>query len=339
MMKQLIHIVEPFDVAWSGSSQRALALWNLLHDHADVRIWAHGSVDPCYRDYSISQISGDVAPVGGTLIIVGGYYAPGPWLERGNFRRVIVTFNVPEYGPLFRLLGRIREAALPTVELVFASSLLREIAALDGLIEPSPISLSAFTPMEEALPGPFTVGRLSRDREFKHHEDDPSLYRMLGLQGHRVRIMGGTCLDPHLGVDRCGIELLPAGALPAADFLRTLDCFFYRNHPSFLESFGRVVLEAMACGLPVVCERRGGYIEWIRDGENGFLFETQEQAWGMLQTLSHDRALRRAIGAAARRTIEDLYGAAASSRLRAWYLGSANRSRFPVSAEKIQQHH
>ena len=324
-MKQLVHIVEPFDVAWSGSSQRALALWNLLHDHAEVQLWAHGSVNPCYGDYSISQITGDVAPEGGTLIIVGGYYAPGPWLERGDFQRVIVIFNVPEYGSLYRLLGRIREARLPPAELLFASSLLRNIAALDGLIEPSPISLAAFTPMKEGPLRPFTIGRLSRDREFKHHEDDPSLYRMLGLQGHRLRIMGGTCLEPHLGgVDRCGIELLPAGALPAADFLRSLDCFFYRTHPVFLESFGRVVLEAMACGLPVVCERRGGYVEWIRDGENGFLFETQEQAWGILQALSRDKALRQGIGTAARKTMEEVYGETTRARFRAWYLGSPN---------------
>ncbi|KAF0163194.1 MAG: glycosyltransferase [Rhodocyclaceae bacterium] len=323
-MKQLVHIVEPFDVAWSGSSQRALALWNLLRDHGKVRLWAHGNVDPCYGEYSILQISGDVAPDGGTLIIVGGYYAPGPWLERGDFQRVIVIFNVPEYGHLYRLLGRIRVAKLPPAELLFASSLLRDIAALDGLIEPSPISLAAFTPMKEEPRRPFTIGRLSRDREFKHHEDDPSLYRMLGLQGHRLRIMGGTCLEPHLGIDRSGIELLAAGALPAADFLRTLDCFFYRNHPSFLESFGRVVLEAMACGLPVVCERRGGYVEWIRDGENGFLFETQEQAWEILQALSGDKELRQAIGAAARRTMEEVYGEMPRTRFRAWYLGYAN---------------
>lgn len=322
MMKQLVHIVNPFDVAWSGSALEALALFDLLHGYADVRLWAHGKPDPCYESHPITPIAGDSAPAGGTLIVVGAYYAPGTWLETGGFRRIIVKSNSATYRQLFDLLGRIRDAALPRPEPVFPSSLLKSIAALDGLVEPSPISLATFAPADEVAPRPFTVGRLSRDKEFKHHEDDPSLYRMLGLQGHRVRIMGGTCLEPYLGIDRKSIELLPAGALPAADFLRSLDCFFYRMHPSWLETFGRVVVEAMACGLPVVCERRGGYVEWIREGENGFLFDTQEQAWETLQTLSRDAALRHAIGAAARQTVEELYGEAARSRYRAWYLAS-----------------
>ena len=321
-MKQLVHIVDPFDVAWSGSALEALALCDLLHEQADVRLWAHGRLDPCYASYPVQTIAGDAAPVGGTLILVGGYYAPGPWLEQGRFRRVIIKSNSPTYGQLFALLGRIRAAALPIPELVFPSTLLKSIAALDGLVEPSPISLAVFAPADGAAARPFTVGRLSRDKEFKHHEDDPSLYRMLGLQGHCLRVMGGMCLEPHLGIDHKGIELLPAGALPAADFLRSLDCFFYRTHPSWLETFGRVVLEAMACGLPVVCERRGGYVEWIRDGENGFLFDTQEQAWEILQALSRAGELRRAIGAAARQTVAELYGEASRSRFRAWYLSS-----------------
>ncbi len=298
----------------------ALEVFDLLHEHADVRLWAHGKLDPCYESYPIGPIAGESAPEGGTLIVVGAHYAPGTWLETGRFRRIIIKSNSTIYGQLFDLLGRIRDAALPGPELAFPSALLKSIAALDGLVEPSPISLATFSPAGEAAARPFTVGRLSRDKEYKHHEDDPSLYRLLGLQGHRVRVMGGTCLEPHIGIDCKNIELLPAGALLAADFLRSLDCFFYRIHPSVLETFGRVVLEAMACGLPVICERRGGYVEWIREGKNGFLFDTQEQAWEILQTLSCDGALRHAIGVAARQTVEELYGEAARSHFRAWYL-------------------
>jgi hypothetical protein len=43
---------------------------------------------------------------------------------------------------------------------------------------------------------------------------------------------------------------------------------------------GRVVTEAMACGLPVVCHESGGYAEIIEHGRNGFLFDTQQEALG-----------------------------------------------------------
>ena len=36
------------------------------------------------------------------------------------------------------------------------------------------------------------------------------------------------------------------------DFLRQLDVFVYFPHPDWVESFGRVVIEAMAAGVPVI---------------------------------------------------------------------------------------
>ena len=68
MMKQLVHIVDPFDVAWSGSALEALALCDLLHEQADVRLWAHGRLDACYSSYPVQPIAGDSAPAGGTPV-------------------------------------------------------------------------------------------------------------------------------------------------------------------------------------------------------------------------------------------------------------------------------
>lgn len=43
--------------------------------------------------------------------------------------------------------------------------------------------------------------------------------------------------------------------------------------PRWVEAFGNVVIEALACGVPVIAYRRGGPAEIIRDGETGFLVE------------------------------------------------------------------
>ena len=61
-------------------------------------------------------------------------------------------------------------------------------------------------------------------------------------------------------------------------FLLELDCFFYRTSEKYHEAWGRVVTEAMACGLPIVCHDRGGYAEIIDHGRNEFLLDTQEEA-------------------------------------------------------------
>ena len=41
----------------------------------------------------------------------------------------------------------------------------------------------------------------------------------------------------------------------------------------FDEPFGFSVVEAMACGTPVIASRRGSMGEIVRDGENGFLVD------------------------------------------------------------------
>ncbi|MDD2512069.1 MAG: glycosyltransferase family 4 protein [Proteiniphilum sp.] len=50
-------------------------------------------------------------------------------------------------------------------------------------------------------------------------------------------------------------------------------------HPiSFSEPFGLSIVEAMACGTPVVAFNKGSMPELIRDGETGFLAENKEEA-------------------------------------------------------------
>ncbi len=66
------------------------------------------------------------------------------------------------------------------------------------------------------------------------------------------------------------------------------------------ESFGRVLVEAMACGLPVVATRAGGIPEIVRDGEEGLLVRpgsVEEMAEAFLKLLKDD-SLRRQLGKA-----------------------------------------
>jgi glycosyltransferase involved in cell wall biosynthesis len=63
------------------------------------------------------------------------------------------------------------------------------------------------------------------------------------------------------------------------------------------EPFGRVLVEAMACGVPVLATRSGGIPEIVRDGQDGLLVapgRVEEMAWTMLKLLNDD-ALRNEI--------------------------------------------
>ena len=194
-----------------------------------------------------------------------------------------------------------------------------------GYIEPSLIDLDRFVPAPKGEPSDptstaFTLGRLSRANPKKHHPEDAALYRRLVEEGCRVRIMGPSpALGAELG-DLESVTLLPMGAQEAHLFLQGLDCFFYRTSEEWLEPWGRIVPEAMACGLPVVCHNRGGYAEIVEHGRNGFLFESQQEALEILLGLKEDRALRERVGKEARRTAEELFSAARRSEIVEFYL-------------------
>lgn len=72
--------------------------------------------------------------------------------------------------------------------------------------------------------------------------------------------------------------------------------------PSDTETFGQVVTEAMASGLPVVAPARGGVLDTVRPEETGCLFEAGQagQLVNAAIRLVEDPALRTRMGAAAR---------------------------------------
>ena len=51
------------------------------------------------------------------------------------------------------------------------------------------------------------------------------------------------------------------------------DCRALLMTPRWVEAFGNVAIEALACGVPVIAYRRGGPAEIVRDGETGWLVE------------------------------------------------------------------
>jgi glycosyltransferase involved in cell wall biosynthesis len=66
-------------------------------------------------------------------------------------------------------------------------------------------------------------------------------------------------------------------------------------------------LQYMALGVPAVCSGVGASVEVIRNGENGFLADSEEQWLERLTRLIDDPALRRRIGLAGRGTVEEQY--------------------------------
>ena len=79
--------------------------------------------------------------------------------------------------------------------------------------------------------------------------------------------------------------------------------------PSIYESFPNVLLEAMACGIPVVATRVCDAPKIIKDGENGFLVPPKDPyaLARAIVILLEDEKLRKRMGSASRDRVEALY--------------------------------
>jgi glycosyltransferase involved in cell wall biosynthesis len=99
---------------------------------------------------------------------------------------------------------------------------------------------------------PLLIAGIIQDREYFERSVEPR------LDGEQVTYVGPVARE-----DRA-VVLGGATAL-----LHLID---------FDEPFGFSVVEAMACGTPVVARRRGSMAEIVSEGENGFLVDTTDQA-------------------------------------------------------------
>lgn len=90
------------------------------------------------------------------------------------------------------------------------------------------------------------------------------------------------------------------------EYLQASDIFAF---PSEKDAFPLAVVEAMACGLPVVATPVGGIQEIISHRHNGLLVEAgdSEQFHDAICTLIRDKALAASLGKMARQTVNERY--------------------------------
>ncbi len=79
-------------------------------------------------------------------------------------------------------------------------------------------------------------------------------------------------------------QSFPQGIIDWMGFLSTYElqkelgkCRVLLNTPKWNEAYGNVVVEALACGVPVIAYKRGGPGEIIRHGETGYLADPDDK--------------------------------------------------------------
>lgn len=194
-----------------------------------------------------------------------------------------------------------------------------------GLIEvvPNGIDLSAFQPRTRTpQPRPLVIAMVaSLTSQVKKHglfvnaaalaDDRLAIeYRIYGADpSHGGSLRGNAYVDRiHDQVTAAGLRhrFQFPGHIEPAQIMSEIDILV---HPADQESFGRVVVEAMAAGLPVVGVRGGGVAEIVVDGQTGILVEPNNAAAlaTAIEEVACDAALRQRLGEQGRQRAMNCY--------------------------------
>jgi glycosyltransferase involved in cell wall biosynthesis len=199
---------------------------------------------------------------------------------------------------LYYRLGRVLFA--PNRELI---DYLRRETGRPVFHMPRGIDSQLFTPRRRTRRGgPFRVGYVGRLSPEKHVRALARLEERLaraGVAEYEIEVVGA-------GVERAWLEarLRRAtfrGVLVGEDLAAAYADFDVFVFPSRTDTFGNVVLEAQASGVPVVVTADGGPKYLVREGLTGFVARTDEALADHVLALYLTPSLRGRMGAEARR--------------------------------------
>lgn len=187
----------------------------------------------------------------------------------------------------------------------------------NGVIVPDPVpaemlrAARARYGLPDSDPLVLAAGRLSEQKNFAMLLEATARLRASGGPRFRVLIAGDGPLRAYL-TRRChelGLDdqvVMPGSVNDLQDLMLGADLFVL---PSLWEGLPLVLLEAMACGLPVIGTRIKGIAEVMDEEVNGLLCEPGDVAGlaAAMRRLLQEPALRAAYGAAGREIVRRHY--------------------------------
>jgi glycosyltransferase involved in cell wall biosynthesis len=176
-------------------------------------------------------------------------------------------------------------------------------------------------PQTQTNGSPLVVGHLSRPDPAKFPRElweiFGTLRRVGGVQGFRARVMAWSpVIERHCGPPPPWAEVLPRNAEPSRLFLESLDILVQLNGTAE-ENWPRVGLEAMAVGVPMIVDARGGWFEMVRGGVDAWLVYDSKEAGRALRSLAGRPQQRARMAIDARARVEEI--AAPGPIAAAWY--------------------
>ncbi len=161
-----------------------------------------------------------------------------------------------------------------------------------------------FRPRAHARGERLIVGRISRAAPDKF---SPQTWHIYARTPHPIqaRVLGFSReVETRLGPPPSWATCLAEGSETPREFFAGLHAMVHTGGRA-VENWPRVGLEAMAAGVPVVAEARGGWKEMIRHGQTGYLCDNDDEFAYYTARLAYDEPHRRQMLCQARCAVEE----------------------------------
>lgn len=222
------------------------------------------------------------------------------WLPEKQRRSISIAAEHGSMRALMLFYGMARLLMAPNQATV---ELLERSTGRPAILMGHGVDVERFHPRERARrDGPFTlgyVGRITPEKNVRALAEIEQILVKQGMQDFRLVLVGRGSEEAWLKANLHHAEF--SGTLRGAELARAfagMDAFLF---PSTTDTFGLVILEAMASGVPVIVSPGGGPQHQVSQGQTGFIAATPEEFAERVLLLKNDPCLHSRMREAARR--------------------------------------
>lgn len=178
------------------------------------------------------------------------------------------------------------------------TDLLKRTPGVDTLALPPPTDLTKFFAVEPDYKAPLNLIRHSSQGDNKHpkYTNDmiKDILKINPTAEFHFMPARSDCIT-HMQVHK-----YPKNKPPVYDFLKNGNCFLYHLPPNYTEGGPKVVLEAMAAGLPCIVDNHSGMKDRVTD-ETGWRCNSYEEVLEVIKEIVKNPEILKIKGKAARK--------------------------------------